>query len=137
MGVCGREAERVLGCCRFPCPGAPTSSAPSHCSPLCVLPHITALPQSSLSLHATAAKSKHNPLKSVSLGRKSANTCLQRNRQWQMDVLPTRAPSTSERETTFILGNSSLARPRQRNLNQPLHYHGKPLFDLPSLEMGV
>lgn len=105
---------------------------------LSALPRLTALPQSSLLPHVTETKSPNiSPLKSLSLGTQSANTCLQRKRQWQMDMLSSSAPSTSKREMTFILGNSSLARPRQCNLNQPMHYHGKSLFDLPSLEMGV
>lgn len=116
---------------------APTSSVHSHCSPHCVLPHITALPPDSLSTHNNNQEFKRSPLKFVLLGRWKANTCLQENRQWQMGIMLSGAPSTSKREMTFILGNSSLARHRQCNLNQPLRYHGKAPFDLSSLEMGV
>lgn len=130
MGVCGKEAERVFGC-------APTSSVHSHCSPHCVPPHITALPPDSLTTHNNNQEFKRSPLKFVLLGRQRANTCLQENRQWQMGIMLSSAPSTSKREMTFILSNSSLARHRQCNLNQPLRYHGKAPFDLSSLEMGV
>ena len=110
----------------------------SCCSPaLCTALSHSSAPKQPPTTHNRNQSPTISPLKSVSLDTQSVNTCLQRKRQWQMGMLPGSVLSTTRREMTFILGNSSLARPRQCNLNQPLHYHGKSLFDLPSLEMGV
>lgn len=129
------KQKELLATATSPAQKDPTSSVRSHCSPVAgPAPSHSSAPKEPLTTHKGNQEFKHKPLKSQLLDTQSANTFAE-----EVAVADGCAAkqctelSTSKMEMTFILGNSSFDRPRQCNLNQPLRYHGKSLFDLPSL----